>query len=79
MPNSLPEGETCETQESKRMLMVSLGNSGAPINWSSVIKMMSETYYSQRGDINDQLSMEKLSRWPFIGKVCFLNYYFFSG
>lgn len=70
-PNSLPDAETLETQEAKRLLMVKMETSGMPLNWNVIKKLMAETYCSQRTDIIDQLSMEKLlPRWPFIGKVC---------
>jgi len=70
LPNDLPDGETPETQESKRALMVTAYNSGDPPNWPSIKKMMDETYCGQRHDVHERLSMEVfLKRWPFIGKV----------
>lgn len=70
MPCTLPNGELPETQEAKRLLMKEWENGGEAVNWDAVIKLMKETYYSQRVDINNHLSMEKLlGRWPFIGKV----------
>lgn len=70
-PTSLPDGETLETQEAKRLLMVEMETSGSSVNWTVISKLMSETYCSQRSDINEGLAMDKLlKRWPYIGKVC---------
>jgi len=74
LPNELQDGETPETQEAKRSLMVEMDSSGEAVNLTSVKKMMMETYSSQRKDIHERLIMEKLlQRWPFIGRVCFLS------
>jgi len=35
-----------------------------------ISKLMSETYNSQRSDINEGITIDKLlEKWPFIGKV----------
>lgn len=70
LPNNLPLGETPEKQETSRLFLVRMSNE-SNVNMVSVKKIMEETYYSQRVDINSSLNMEQLlERWPFLGEVC---------
>lgn len=73
LPNELQDGETPETQEAKRKIMVDMDSTGEAVNFASVKKLMMETYCSQRKDIHRRLIMEKLLKnWPFIGNVGFI-------
>ena len=64
-----PPGETRESQERKQKLLVDMSKSGEVI-WKDVLKLMKDTYASQRATINSLTHMEDiLDAWPFFGKV----------
>lgn len=75
LPNELPASETPTTQEAKRLLLANHNKSGESMSFACLMKLMKETYYMQRSDINTGSSMDKiLERWPFIGMVRILEH-----
>lgn len=69
LPSELPQGETKQTQEAKRIVLVEMNSQGQR-ELAAISKIMSETYVTIRMDINKKMRIEALlKRWPFIGMV----------
>lgn len=71
LPTSFPDGETRESQEAKRIKIMTDGPSGA-LNGKAIVKLMRETYVLQRFAIHNKKTFaDMLVDWPYFGRVMY--------